>query len=92
MTGKRLTEYDALTLAQDADLFYVEEEDGGEYTTKKITFLSLLESIGIYSGSGSPEGVTDADIGAIYRRLDQNTESNLYSKESGSGNTGWIAL
>ena len=42
-------------------------------------------------GSGSPEGVVTADVGAIYRRTDGGAGTTLYVKESGTGNTGWVA-
>ena len=42
-----------------------------------------------YSGNGSPEGVVTAPIGARYRRKD--AAPALYVKETGTGNTGWVA-
>ena len=45
----------------------------------------------IHSGSGSPEGVVTAGIGTLYKRTDGGYGSTLYVKESGAGNTGWIA-
>lgn len=42
-------------------------------------------------GEGSPEGIVTAQIGAIYRRLDGSTGTSFYVKESGTGNTGWVA-
>lgn len=42
-------------------------------------------------GSGSPESVVTAPVGAIYHRTDGGANTSLYVKESGSGNTGWIA-
>lgn len=42
-------------------------------------------------GSGSPESVVTAPIGAIYHRTDGGAGTSLYVKESGTGNTGWIA-
>ena len=42
-------------------------------------------------GTGSPEGVVTATIGTVFRRLDGGTSTSLYVKESGSGNTGWVA-
>lgn len=41
-------------------------------------------------GSGSPEGVVTAPIGAYYSRTDGGAGTSLYIKESGTGNTGWI--
>jgi hypothetical protein len=42
-------------------------------------------------GSGSPEGVIAAPVGAVYRRTNGGASTTLYVKESGSGNTGWVA-
>jgi hypothetical protein len=57
--------------------------------------LQLLNSTQIYQtlyqGSGSPEGVVTAPIGAIYRRLDGGGNTTLYVKELGNGNGGWVA-
>lgn len=43
-------------------------------------------------GSGSPEGVVTASIGSVYRRTNGSTATTLYVKESGTGNTGWVAV
>lgn len=45
----------------------------------------------ISKGIGSPEGVVIAGLGSTYNRLDGSTGTSLYIKESGTGNTGWIA-
>jgi len=43
-------------------------------------------------GSGSPEGVVSAPVGAVYHRTDGGAVTSFYVKESGStGNTGWVA-
>lgn len=44
-----------------------------------------------YRGSGSPEGVITAPVGAIYQRTDGGASTTFYVKESGTGNTGWVA-
>jgi pectate lyase-like protein len=46
----------------------------------------------LFSGSGSPEGVITATIGSLYLRTDGGPNTAVYYKESGSSNTGWIAL
>lgn len=46
---------------------------------------------GIYTGSGSPEGVVTAAIGSLFLRSDGGAGTSHYVKESGSGNTGWVA-
>lgn len=43
-----------------------------------------------YSGTGSPEGVVTAPVGARYRRLDGGAGTAIYLKETGTGNTGWV--
>lgn len=42
-------------------------------------------------GSGSPEGVVTAPVGAFYSRTDGGAGTSFYVKESGTGNTGWVA-
>ncbi len=41
--------------------------------------------------TGSPEGVVTAPVGSIVTRADGGANTTLYVKESGSGNTGWVA-
>jgi hypothetical protein len=43
------------------------------------------------SGTGTPEGSIAAIVGSVYTRLDGSSGTTLYVKESGSGNTGWVA-
>jgi hypothetical protein len=45
----------------------------------------------ILSGTGSPEGVVTAGVGSLYTRSDGGTNTTLYVKQSGTGNTGWAA-
>jgi hypothetical protein len=45
----------------------------------------------ILVGTGSPEGVQTAPIGSLFLRTDGGAGSTLYIKESGTGNTGWVA-
>lgn len=42
-------------------------------------------------GSGTPEGVVAARVGSIFLRNNGGANTTLYVKESGTGNTGWIA-
>lgn len=50
--------------------------------------LDALEAL-IQTGAGSPEGVVTADVGTLYLRTDGGPGTTLYSKESGSGSSGW---
>jgi hypothetical protein len=43
------------------------------------------------AGNGSPEGVVTANKGSTYRRFDGGAATCFYVKESGAGNTGWVA-
>lgn len=56
-----------------------------------LSALASLTSLYHRFGSGSPEGVVTAPIGAIYSRTDGGAGTSFYVKESGTGNTGWVA-
>lgn len=43
-------------------------------------------------GTGSPENAVTANVGSLYLRRDGGTNTTLYVKESGTGNTGWAAI
>ena len=43
------------------------------------------------SGTGSPEGAITATVGSLWTRTDGGAGTTLYVKESGTGNTGWVA-
>ena len=43
------------------------------------------------SGSGTPESAVTAPIGSLYTDTGGSTGTTLYVKESGAGNTGWVA-
>lgn len=43
------------------------------------------------SGAGTPEGAVTAAIGSLFTRTDGGASTTLYVKESGAGNTGWVA-
>lgn len=46
---------------------------------------------GLFFGSGSPEGVKTAGPGSVYFNSSGGTGTTMYVKETGSGNTGWVA-
>ena len=52
---------------------------------------TFIEDLYRRVGSGSPEGVVTAPIGAIYHRTDGGAGTSFYVKESGTGSTGWIS-
>ena len=44
------------------------------------------------AGSGTPEAAVTAPVGSTYRRaVDGGAGTSFYVKESGAGNTGWVA-
>ena len=65
---------------------YIRLQNGSElrFLQSGITTKDLV-------GAGSPEGVVTANSGSIYRNRSGGAGTTLYVKESGSGNTGWVA-
>lgn len=67
----------------------------GNYNTNGFTALETFSGagtvIGWYQGTGSPEAVVTARIGSFYSRYDGGAATSFYVKESGTGNTGWVA-
>jgi hypothetical protein len=51
----------------------------------------FLGDVFIRSGTGTPEGVVTAPVGSLFLRKDGGAGSTLYVKETGTGNTGWVA-
>lgn len=45
----------------------------------------------LYAGAGTPEGAVTASPGSVYLNTSGGAGVSLYIKESGSGNTGWVA-
>jgi hypothetical protein len=45
----------------------------------------------VTGGAGSPEGAVAARVGSLYLRTDGGAGTSLYVKESGTGDTGWVA-
>jgi hypothetical protein len=43
------------------------------------------------TGAGTPEGAVTAPVGSLFTRTDGGANTTLYIKESGVGNTGWVA-
>lgn len=43
------------------------------------------------SGTGTPEGAVTAVVGSMFTRTDGGSATTLYVKETGTGNTGWVA-
>lgn len=56
-----------------------------------VTAVWHSETVGWFRGTGSPESVVTAPVGSKYSRTDGSTNTATYRKETGSGNTGWVA-
>jgi hypothetical protein len=82
-----VTDGDA-TCDVDIDFLYLTLGAGIYSAVEENIILGVADS---YVGNGTPEGVVTASIGAMYRRLDGGASTTLYIKESGTGNTGWVA-
>lgn len=61
------------------------------YSNSYVSRRMYTATTGDLFGNGSPEGTVTAGVGSTYRRLDGGTSSSFYVKETGTGNTGWIA-
>jgi hypothetical protein len=61
-------------------------------TSLSVTGSVTIGTASILSGTGSPESVVSAPVGSIFMRTDGGTNTSVYRKETGSGNTGWIAI
>ena len=46
----------------------------------------------LFTGSGTPEGVVTARTGSMYLNSVGGDSTTVYYKESGAGNTGWVAI
>lgn len=66
-------------------------EVNGDCKVKGVIYLNDAKTLGIFTGSGSPESSISADIGSTYHRTDGGAGTSFYVKESGTGNTGWVA-
>lgn len=57
---------------------------------------TLIQAIKIINdrlrvGTGTPETNETADVGTLFLRTDGGTSTTFYVKETGTGNTGWVA-
>jgi hypothetical protein len=59
--------------------------------TNSIVIGSGSSNQTISTGAGSPQGVVTAVPGSLYTNTSGGAGTTLYVKESGSGNTGWVA-
>ncbi len=77
---------DKVSIGQDGKVF-VHNVSG----TVGVYLGATTSAPGIFTGTGSPEGVVTAVIGSMYTNQSGGASTTLYIKTSGSGNTGWTA-
>lgn len=53
--------------------------------------LDIASSTRFLFGTGTPEAAQTAGVGSIYLRQNGGAGTSFYVKESGTGNTGWVA-
>jgi hypothetical protein len=53
--------------------------------------LDALQSV-LMQGDGNPEGVVEADKGALYQNTTGTVGSLLYAKTTDDANTGWVLV
>ncbi len=61
------------------------------FAVSSTTGVTLANGVKVLTGTGSPEGVKTAPVGSTFHRTDGGAGTCYYVKESGSGNTGWVA-
>lgn len=84
------TNWEGLTLAAGASRSTIKPKAGGTGSIRPVDYY-LTDALAISSGSGSPESVLTRPPGSVYLRTDGGASTVLYLKESGTGNTGWVA-
>lgn len=90
LVGKTIAGTNGWTIRQSGQLYSASSgyfETGIRWSTTSGTYTDR----GLFSGSGSPEGVTTASAGSIFSSTTAGA-SGLWRKGSGTGNTGWIPI
>jgi hypothetical protein len=77
----------SLELSQTLDV----TGDAAVYGNLSVEGTVTISSIRILNGNGSPEGAVVGSVGDFYLRKDGTAGQVFYVKESGTGNTGWVA-
>lgn len=64
---------------------------GAQLNLSVVAPITLSSGQLITAGAGTPEGAVTAPVGSLYLRSNGGANTTLYIKESGAGNTGWVA-
>ena len=89
---------DATASSEDGQITINTKVNGSESDKLQIADAVKANKLGIigfgsfiHMGVGSPEGVLVANVGSLYLNVTGGASTTLYVKESGGGNTGWVA-
>lgn len=80
--------YNNTLVAVTANLFL---HDGFYSATDGITLTNGITAVIAITGANTPEGAVTAPVGSLFLRNNGGANTTLYVKESGAGNTGWVA-
>jgi hypothetical protein len=91
-TWSSSSNYEALALDWTSNVVAIKPIiGGGGGTARPAEYHTTTGGVRFMSGSGTPEGAVTAPVGSLYTRTDGGAGTTLYVKESGTGNTGWVA-
>lgn len=82
-----------IAAAGDAAFVGLNSNTGNNFLKAGIKGIAVLGPSGpsIQMGTGDPSGVVTAIAGSMWLRTDGGAGTTFYVKESGTGNTGWVA-
>lgn len=63
-----------------------------QLAASQLLLANASVDIGIYVGSSQPNGLITANVGSIYLANSGGAGTTLWTKETGTGNTGWSAV
>ena len=87
-------------LKRSGPSFHARLADDTAYTDMAVSVLyafgaqiyfDATGTVVLRAGANSPEGAITAPVGSLYSRTNGGAGTTLYVKESGTGNTGWVA-
>jgi len=66
-------------------------DSSGYCNMRADRFVIAAGTVQLISGTNTPEGAIAANVGSLFLRTNGGASTTLYVKESGTGNTGWVA-
>jgi hypothetical protein len=64
---------------------------GDKFVVERDGSVKLTGGLYLKIGAGTPEGAVTAPVGSLFLRTNGGAGTCLYVKETGTGNTGWVA-